>query len=491
MKRDPLRPFLLLALAALSLWAAVFVVRRFSAEPAWADSSGYFNSAKLLTSGQFTGILRLPPVLDDPYPYDFEPLGFHYDTPRARLVPTYFVGLPLLLAAGDALVGWRGAPYLVELGFGLLAVACTYALQRHFGVGRLLALAVALNLAWCPVFVFGVTQPYSDTVATALCALAALGAVKGSERGRAWYGLAGAALGLGIVVRSTDALLLPALLVLVPIWRGRRTLLLGAAAPVALLLAYQRVLYGSALRSGYGDIFRIFGWAYVPGSLAAYALVLPKLLPIAVFGLAGLLSAHRHLGARARAGLVLWIAPFGLFYAFYIWTGQHWTYLRFIEPSFPALIVLAGAGLQHLAQAGSRRGPGSLPLPSLAAGTALALAAAVAALSHYPNPRAHDRGFAAARAWMSRELPPRALVICESFSGTVYFAAPNPILRWDISAPRNTLKYLREMTAAGLPVYALLDAAEAADPRLQARVPARWEKVADLDTASAWRVYLP
>jgi hypothetical protein len=40
-------------------------------------------------------------------------------------------------------------------------------------------------------------------------------------------------------------------------------------------------------------------------------------------------------------------------------------------------------------------------------------------------------------------------------------------------------------------VYAVLDAAEAADPELRQKVPGRWEKIADLSTASAWRIYPP
>jgi hypothetical protein len=191
-----------------------------------------------------------------------------------------------------------------------------------------------------------------------------------------------------------------------------------------------------------------------------------------------------------RLGLAIWVASFGTFYAFYYFTGQEWTYLRFIEPTFPALLALACMAVETLAARFDSAFP-HIQIRSVAACALLAVSGCVALSAHFSDPELHDRGFVAAQAWIRQNLPPDALVVCETFSGSIYFGTPNPILRWDITAKGNIRKYLWNMWDAGKPVYSLLDASELSDPELREKVPGHWEKLADLGTASAWRIERP
>jgi hypothetical protein len=189
-------------------------------------------------------------------------------------------------------------------------------------------------------------------------------------------------------------------------------------------------------------------------------------------------------------GFSVWAASFGAFYAFYSFTGHDWTSLRFIEPAFPALLALGCIGLEALAA----RLEGSFPrlkARSIAALVLLAAAGCVGFFGHFADPKVHDRGFVAARAWTRENLPGGALVVCESFSGSIYFDTPNAVLRWDITQKENIQKYLRVMWDAGQPVYSLVDEAELSNPELLRKVPGRWLKMADFGTASAWRIERP
>lgn len=475
--------------AAVVIWGG-FVVRRFSPEPAWADASGYFNSASLISKGELAARLRVPAAIRDYYPYDFEPIGFHFDNSRSLLVPTYFVGLPILLAGARLLVGWHLAPFIVILGSAILLLVCSYLILRVIDIEGRLAMAAVVSLAWCPIFVFTSSQTYSDAVASLGCALAALCVLRGSKENVTFALISGASLGFVLLVRSTNCLLLPSLLILSPSWRHRVAVLAGCLPFVGILFFYQKLVYGGALTSGYGDIFRMFGYRYVPGSLEHYAMLLPRLLPISVLAPIGALCATHRWPRRLRLGLVTWIGSFAVFYAFYYFTGGEWTYLRFIEPTFPALLALGCMAIEVLPTR-FLSGLPSTQIQSAAAYALLALTGCIVLFAHFADPELHNRGFVAARAWTRQNLPPNALVVCKIFSGSIYFETPNPILRWDITAKDNIRRYLGNMWDSGMPVYSLLDASELSDPELHTKVPGHWEKMANLAPASVWRIERP
>jgi 4-amino-4-deoxy-L-arabinose transferase-like glycosyltransferase len=174
------------------------------------------------------------------------------------LVPTYFVGLPLLLAGAHLLVGWHLASFIVIFGSAILLLVSSYLMLRTLQIDGRLAIAAVVGLAWCPIFVFASSQTYSDVVASLGCALAALCVLKSSKANVVFALVAGASLGFVLLVRSTDCLLLPCLLILSPSWRHRIAIGVGCLPFVAAVIGYQHLVYGSALTSGYGDIFRFF-----------------------------------------------------------------------------------------------------------------------------------------------------------------------------------------------------------------------------------------
>lgn len=200
----------LLALVAYGIMIAV----KGTIAAGGSDGSGYLNSARLLASGQLTSAVRspagvgsteeLPPVL-------FQPLGFVTSEEHHRLKPNYPTGFPLHVALASTMVGWSLGPRLVEVAAALAAVLLCYGVGRQLGLTRALAATAAVVLAACPVMIFVSLQPLSDLLATTW-SLAAFWAGLQTRRHVGWAALCGAGLGVAVLVRPTNVLLAPALL---------------------------------------------------------------------------------------------------------------------------------------------------------------------------------------------------------------------------------------------------------------------------------------
>ena len=109
-------------------------------------------------------------------------------------------------------------------------------------------------LAIMPTYLFSSLQPMGDVVAT-FWGMAALAAALAARRHFAWMMVAGLAFGLGVLVRPTNALLLPALLVSTPLTPRAYLLLgVGGAPMVASYLAFNQLSYGRLLSTGYTDV---------------------------------------------------------------------------------------------------------------------------------------------------------------------------------------------------------------------------------------------
>jgi hypothetical protein len=114
------------------------------------------------------------------------------------------------------------------------------------------------------------------------------------------------------------------------------------------------------------------------------------------------------------------------------------------------------------------------------------IAGATNFLFRMPDPRKHDRMYVEATEWM-RRLPPDVLVVCELFSGMVYFRTDFPILRWDTVTAVTGPRYATALKQTGRPVFAVMTPAEFADSG-RSRIGGVWTKVADFDGAAAWKV---
>ncbi len=470
------------ALAGYAVWLGL----RFSPEPGGADAAGYLHSAKLLTEGKIEAKLHIRHELRNEWTQDFQPLGFEAIRETRRLVPTYPVGLPLHLAVACSLFGWHWGPYVVGLGSALATLGMCYLLARELGLSRIVGVTIVGSLAPCAVFVYSSIQPLSDTLATFWCCTAVWMALRARRGSMVAAAACGVAFSVVVLVRPSNALLLPALVVLLGDWK-KMGLTALAGMPFAVALGfYQNALYGGPLRSGYGDIAILLSADFFWTTLGHFAFWAGRLLPLGAFGVVGSAFLLRRKEQRREVvALMLWVAAFVIFHGFYIWSRQDWSFVRFIAPAFPAMLLLGGMGMERaIARLNFMRQPN--------VSVAIAVAVVVVgfasnALYKTPDARKHDRMYVEAKEWARGNLPPDALVVSALFSGTLYFQTGHPVVRWDVLGETEGPKYLAMMHRAGQPVYAVLDRSELADPRMK-KFPGKWEKLADFHSAGAWKI---
>ena len=477
---------------ALALYA-VFLGRHFSNVAGGADSSGYLNSARLLASGQLSAELRSPPEFGPQTTLNrqqFQPHGFAPFDNNPGLSPTYAVGLPLHLAAAAKLCGWTLAPIVVGLGAALGALLLFYATARQLGITPWLAAAGVVVLAAYPVFLFTSVQPLSDTLATTWC-LAAVAAALQSRHGARWAMACGAALSLAVLVRTTNALLLPALLVLLGGDFRRWALAFLGGLPGAIWQAvYNHALYGSPLRSGYVDISQAFAWAHAWPTLIHFATWLVLLMPAVVLILPFFSGATTD--GRVRLGLALWFGAFVALYACYEISREVWWDLRFILPGTPALLLASLLGLESLAR---RLSDGRAQRIRIA--SAVVLIVWSVGLGWFWTQKFHlllmqtyEQAYADACASAQKHFPARTLVVAGLHSGSLYYYTNFPVLRWEFVNAEQFARFRELTAAAGRPIGALLFEMEEQEA-LRQKCPGNWRRVASLKNISLWQLEGP
>lgn len=456
-----------------------------------ADSSGYFNSARLFAEGSLLTPLRAPEALQAAareQPMQFLPLGFMPAADRTLLTPTYPTGLPLLLATASRLAGWETGARIVLLGAAVGAVWLCYVAGRLLGLGRPLAAAGAVMLGACPVFLFTSVQPLSDTLATTAVLAALVALLKANPGSGAWAAAGGAACALAVLVRPTNLLLVPAFLILLG-RPGRLWLhfILGGLPGALWQAVYNHHLYGSALRSGYGNIFDAFSLAHGWPTAVHFARWLALLLPAVVLFLpfVGVLTrgpARRHAAALGTA-----FAAVAGCYLFYEVSHEVWWCLRFILPVIPALILGALLGTDALARFVEQRWPRVRGIAAVSLGVwAVGLSAywsprlSVHLMRHYEQ--AYSDGITMAKPLLPGDAP----VLCLAFSGALYFHTGCPVLRWDQLDAATFHRYARLTEALGRPVRALLFEAE--ESEAFQRCPGGWTRVARSGNVSLWQL---
>lgn len=476
------RWFGLIALAAYAL----FLLRHSAAAAGGSDSSGYLNSARLFAEGRLLTELRAPAEFGPRASVDamhFLPQGFFPYREAGRLTPTYPTGLPLHFAAAGTLLGWHTGPLAVMLAAALGAVALMYACGRELGLAAEFALAGAALLAAFPVFLFTSIQPLSDTLATTWT-LAALYAALRTRRDLRWAFAAGAAFAVAVLVRPTNLLFAPALLVLFGLEIRKLAAFVAGGLPGAAWLAwYNHQLYGSAARSGYGDVFAAFAWSHGAPTALHFAQWLALLLPAVVLVLP--FWALRRPGLRRPLlALGLGFAAITGLYLFYEVSHEVWWCLRFILPAVPPLLLAALLGFEVLVAGFSLR---------IRRAAALGLALWGLALGAWWSPRldvfimkSYEEAYAEGAQLAVRTLPRDALVLSFAFSGSLYFYSDFPVLRWDqLEAPRFA-DYAARARAAGRPVCAILFDWEEADAFK--RCPGDWRPLGAVRNVRLWQL---
>ncbi|MFI5336749.1 MAG: glycosyltransferase family 39 protein, partial [Opitutales bacterium] len=313
-----------LALFALAGYG-VFLARHAAVQPGGSDSSGYFNTARLLAHGTVQAPMRaldgLPGTALPEYAY--VPLGFRPDATQTRLVPTYPIGLPLFLLAAIRTVGPAHGPDLLLIAHALAGIWLMYALARTMGCGRPAASLGAALLAFSPLYLMYALHAMSDLPAL-VWVTAAIWLAWQSPRSN-WLALAaGFALGVAVLLRPTNLLaMVPISLALGAAPRRWAGLVLGGLPCAVGLGVFNHAAYGSAFASGYTDVADLLSPRWVPVTLGHYARWLPVVaspLVLAALGLPWLWPRARRTVLVLGSWIVVW---FG-FYACYFHTHEYW-----------------------------------------------------------------------------------------------------------------------------------------------------------------------
>ncbi len=386
--------------------------------------------------------------------------------------------------AGAARVAGRGAAFWIVPLAGAVLVLTTYGLGRRLG-DPLAGLIGAWLVATSPVVLLLLMQPMTDVPVAAAWSTAWFFLLGSSWRSAAAAGLATA---LAILIRPN---LVPLAAILGAWYLLRRPRAgasrfgvpaLGAfawytgmaAIGAVATAAINRRLYGSPFVSGYGDLAALFGWAHVLPNLRSYtAWLVEAQTPLALAGVLAVAAPLRRFWPGVADRRILLIS--GLF-VLVLWAQyvaylefDDWSYLRFLLPCWPILMI--GMGGVALAIA---RGHGS-------PGRVLAVAGLLLCLGVYEYRLAGRSG--AFTLWRVDRAPvlvarrvrdltePNAVVFSMFHSGSLRYYGGRMTLRFDLLDQAWLDRSVAWLSARGAHPYLLVNDWEI--PQFLARFPAQ------------------
>jgi hypothetical protein len=433
-----------------------------------SDSSGYMNAARLLSEGRATtrirGLDRL--ALGPEFAQTFIPLGFSPGPRPGTMSGSYPPGLPLHMALAGLAGGWSRAPFFVSPIAALACLVLMYLLGRELRLPPALALSGSLLFGFSPVFVFVAVQPMSDVVATAWALMAVFAAYRSRAFTSAgWAAVAGAAFGMGVLVRPTNALVVLPLLLALP-FRGKTLLAFaaGGAPFAAFQLAYGAAAFGDPRTTGYRSLLsEAMALSNFPARARHYALWTARLLsPLVPLGWIAV-AADRRVTLRDRGVLLTWFAAFFLFYSFYA-PYETWWYTRFLLPGSPALLLGALLATRDFVL----RSDVSAKRWRISAAALLVVLALAVEIQYVTKQKVHkfykgERIYPEACAMARRRLPPHAIVLSMQMSGALHYYTDLTYAMWNwMDAERFAV--LRVSTESrGFRWYALLAPFEVAE----------------------------
>ena len=443
-----------------------------------SDSYCYLNQAELFARGEVHDFEKFGTDPEWPgTPGAFVPAGHSPVPSRAgEMVPICPAGYPLMLAAAKKIVG-RDAMFWVTPLMGGLAVWLTFLLGRTVGrvfrpgetAGGATGLLASLLLLTSPIFVYQVVQPMNDVPATALWCAALVIASREGMNPRRRAAIAGLLAGAALTVRPN---LLP-LAAVIGLWMALRgpavraglTFAAGALPGVLIVLGAQAAVYGSPLRSGYGDLSALFSLSHIGPNLSRYPRwVLDVQSPILLLALTGPLVLR---GAPRRTGawlLAFCAAVFACYLPYVVF--DDWWYQRFVLPAFPPLLALTAAAIVSFL----------VRLPPAPQTIAFGIVCSVFALVYVNRGiereafrlREHEYRFRAAGEHVAT-LPQNAAIITGHQTGSIRFYSGRSTVGWgDIPPGRlaDAIDYLRRQ---GRKPYLLFESWE--EPNFRARFP--------------------
>ena len=444
-----------LAVALVAALAVAASVRWGSFVAGGSDSYCYLSQAERwadVIRRPLVGQLQLlePLALEAPWPdapLTFTPVGHAASALRPGAVaPVCPSGLSILMAPFVLVAGRPGAFVVVPLMVGLLVVATYFAGSRF---GARIGVASAALVAASPIVLYQAVQPMSDVPAAALWMAAVAAATATGRRQAAISGLATAA---AILVRPNllplgGAIGLYLLLRPERTWRQRlagagQYAVCAAAGCVGVALLQQK-FFGSPFDSGYGSLATLFSADNVAANVRLYVDRLWQAHTPAIF--LAVLGPFLLPGPLTALFLAMFAANLAVHLPYVAF--PEWSYLRFLLPTLPLLLILLVAVVDAVAARlwMRRRGPGqAAPYVHSAAAPAVALILTLVLAPIFLR-EAVDRQvfrlqrlearFERAGRYVAERLPANALVLTTWHSGSVRYYSGRKTLVWDVLDP--------------------------------------------------------
>jgi len=390
--------------------------------------------------------------------------------------------VPLLMALFQRLAGKRAVFYVVPL-LGGLCVWMTSALGASIH-GRLTGTLAAILVATSPSFMVELMAPASDVAVTAWWTTTLALTVQGGQL--AAIG-AGAAASLAILTRPNLAPL-AVVVGLFLVWRvirrdtndGRAAislaLFVGTALPGCLAVAaINQHLYGSSLRSGYGPLDALYALANAGPNLDRYPRWLMETqTPFICLALAALLFTRAHTDrqkarglAAEHVGLLLsFAAVVFLSYLFYRPFGrEEWTYLRFLLPAYPPLLVLAVAVTVEAWAAISRNSARTAAGVLIVCGTVAGWQARASVQRGALSARLIEQRYVDVGRYIEIALPSNSVFIAKLHAGSIRYYSGRLTLYYDRLERRWLDDAVKELRARGFHPFIALEEDEEASFR--------------------------
>lgn len=452
--------------AVIAMLSGSIAIRFGTFSAAGADASGYFSQSAMLARGALRYDEPLAAIAAWPNaPTTLAPLGWFAQVGTTQ-VPTYAVGVPLLMAIPHKMGGAIAASLVVSISAGV-AVWLGARLAMLLAGGRAGVLA-ALWIATMPVFLLESIQPMSDVPVTAAwlavwCWVAqtakkvpgTFSGVAGAKQVPGTFSVGAAVAGaVAVLIRPNLApiALIPFVFLTMYARRSAAAIFAVFVAASGLAIAYLQWRYfGSPLRSGYGSASEIYALANIVPNARLYLSWLldthgPWLLfaPLVLF--------------VTRDALLRWMLVFAVLVclAYFVYSiFEHWSYLRFLLPAMAVAAIAVSVFIVSM----TRRLP-------LIARAPLVLAIALL-LTTWHVSTARELGvfrFAARQSramlagrYLESALPEHAVVIAGEQSGAVRYYSRRSIVRWDFLQPADLALVTNELTSSGYDLWIALD----------------------------------
>jgi 4-amino-4-deoxy-L-arabinose transferase-like glycosyltransferase len=386
------------------------------------------------------------------------------------------------MAVAAKAFGWVVGPILVLALLTAGSVVLTYLLGISLGLSGPWALTAAALVGLNPIVVLYSLVPMTDIASMFWCVTAITAAAW--SRKRAWLMLvSGVGLGIAVLVRPSNAVLLPSVLLFSPLRLKHLVWLVAGGLPVGIArLTSNVVVFGNPFGNDLERTSNTFGWQYVNEGLAFYGhwfswLFGPLLLTIGVAGSCWL--AVR--GKRSDSALWLWITSYLFLYAATRFAREGWWLLRYLMPAFPAFFIAAARATDEarveLLRAGSHRILRRAAALSLLGVWLWAFVAAINAWREWDIPAnvSSQVPLAETVAWIESKTPDHAVFAAtQQMASALYFNTDAPCIHLDFehNDPDQVRRLRDTLRRNRTPLYAIVWYREA--PDLLALEPRRW-----------------